>query len=116
LQKVKVGQAEKGHGASSGRRVAVPPAAAAALRPPWGAGPIAAGGALTATGTASVLADVADVPPTGVAGPENPPPLIPPSLVVDPHPVVDPQPPPPPDAHQGYTVAALTTARAEHAA
>jgi hypothetical protein len=34
---------------------------------------------------------------------------------LDPHPVVD-QPPPPPVAQQGYTVAALTAARAEHAA
>jgi hypothetical protein len=102
--------------ASPGRLAAVALAAAAALRPSWGAGPIAAGGALTTTGTTSVLAAVADVPPVGVAGPEDPPPPIPPSLVVDPHPVVDPSPPPPPVAHQGYTVAALTAARAEHAA
>jgi hypothetical protein len=96
--------------ASPGRPAAVPPAAAAGLRPPWGAGPIAAGGSLTATGTASVLAAVADAPPAGVAGPEDPPPPIPPT------PVVDPPPPPPPVAHQGYTVAALTAARAEHVA
>jgi hypothetical protein len=80
------------------------------LRPPWGAGLIVVGGSLIATGPASVLAAVADLPPTGVAGPEDPPPPIPPSQVVDP------PPPPPPVAHQGYTVAALTAARAEHAA
>jgi hypothetical protein len=91
--------------ASPSRRAVLPPAAAAALRPPWGAGPIAAGGAFTATGTASVLAAVADVPPAGVAGPEDAPPPIPPSLVVDQ------PPPPPPIAQQGYTVAALTDAR-----
>jgi hypothetical protein len=51
---------------------------------------------------------VATAVPAGVADPEDPPP--PPSL-----PVVD-QPPPPPVAHQGYTVAALTAACAEHAA
>jgi hypothetical protein len=96
--------------ASPSRRAVLPPAAAAALRPPWGAGPIAAGGAFTATGTASVLAAVADVPPAGVAGPEDAPPPIPPSLVVDQ------PPPPPPVAQQGYTVAALTDARAPHAA
>jgi hypothetical protein len=96
--------------ASPGRPAAVPPAAATVLRPPWGAGPIAAGGSLTATGTASVLAAVADAPPAGVAGPEDPPPPIPSS------PVVDPPPPPPPVAHQGSTVAALTASRAEHAA
>jgi uncharacterized membrane protein YgcG len=76
--------------------------ASPALGPAWGAGP-------TAAGTASALAAVADAVPAGVAGPEYPPPPIPPSLVVD-------QPPPPPVAHQGYTVAALTAARAEHAA
>jgi hypothetical protein len=85
------------------------------LRPAWGAGPSVAGGALTAAGTASALAAVADAVPAGVAGLEDPPPPIPSPLVVDPHPVVD-QPPSPPVAHQGYTVAALTTARAEHAA
>jgi hypothetical protein len=85
------------------------------LRPTWGAGPSAAGGALTAAGTASALAAVADAVPAWVAGLEDPPPPIPSPLVVDPHPVVD-QPPPPPVAHQGYTVAALTAARAEHAA
>ena len=63
----------------------------------------------------SALAVVADAVPVGVAGLEDPPPPIPLSLVVDPHPIVD-QPPPPPIAYQGYTVAALTAARAEHAA
>jgi uncharacterized membrane protein YgcG len=96
--------------ASPGKPAAAPPAAAAVLRPPWGAGLIVVGGSLIATGPASVLAAVADLPPTGVAGPEDPPPPIPPSQVVDP------PPPPPPVAHQGYTVAALTAARAEHAA
>jgi hypothetical protein len=86
-----------------------------ALGPAWGAGPTDAGGALTAAGTASALAAVADAVPAGVAGPEDPPPPILLSLVVDPHPVVD-QPPPPLVTHQGYTVAALTAARAEHAA
>jgi hypothetical protein len=81
--------------------------ASPALRPAWGAGPNAAGGALPAAGTA--FAAVADAVPAGVAGPEDPPPPIPPSLVVD-------QPPPPPVAHQGYTVAALTSTRAEHEA
>jgi uncharacterized membrane protein YgcG len=100
--------------ASPGRPAAVPPPAAV-LRPPLGAGHITAGGSLTATGPASVLAAVADVPPAGVAGPEDPPLPIPPSLVVDPPLVVD-QSPPPPVAHRGYTVAALTAARAEHAA
>jgi hypothetical protein len=51
----------------------------------------------------------------GVADPEDPPPSIPPSLVVAPHPVIN-QPPPPLVAHQGYTVAALAAACAEHAA
>jgi hypothetical protein len=58
--------------------------------------------------TAFALTAVATAVPAGVADPEDPP--LPPSL-----PVVD-QPPPPPVAHQGYTVAALTAARAEHAA
>jgi hypothetical protein len=88
---------------------------ASALEPTWGAGPTTAGGALTAARTASALAAVADAVPAWVAGPEDPPPPIPPSLVVDPPSVID-QPPPPPVAHQGYTVAALTAARAEHAA
>jgi hypothetical protein len=48
---------------------------------------------------------VADAVPAGPAGPEDPPP----SLDVDP-------PPPPPVPHQGYTIAALTATRAEHAA
>jgi uncharacterized membrane protein YgcG len=94
-----------------------PPAAAAAsvLGPAWGAGPRAAAGAFTAARAASALTAVAGAVPVGVAGPEDPPPPIPPPLVVDPHPVVD-QPPPPPVSHQVYTVAALTAARAEHAA
>jgi hypothetical protein len=83
--------------------------ASPALGPAWGAGPNTAGGALPAAGTASALAAVADAVPAGVAGLEDPPPPIPSSLVVD-------QPPPPPVAHQGYTVAALTAARVEHAA
>jgi hypothetical protein len=76
-----------------------------------GAEPSAAGGAPTAASAASALAAGADVVPAGTAGLEdpNPPPPIPPSLVVDP-------PPPPPVTHQGYTIAALTAARAEHAA
>jgi hypothetical protein len=69
----------------------------------------AAGGALPAAGTASALAAVADAIPAGVAGLDDPPPPIPPSLDVD-------QSLPPPVAPQGYTIAALTTARAEHAA
>jgi hypothetical protein len=90
--------------------------ASPALGPAWGAGPSAASGALlTTVGTATTLAAVADAAPVGVAGPEDPPPPIPPSLVVDPPPVVN-QLPPPPVAHQGNTVAALTAARAEHAA
>jgi hypothetical protein len=83
--------------------------ASPALGSVWGAGPTAAGEALTAAGTASALAAVADAIPAGVAGPEDPPSPIPPSPVVD-------QPPPPPVAHPGYTGAALTAARAEHAA
>jgi uncharacterized membrane protein YgcG len=67
------------------------------------------------TGTATTLAAVADVVPTGVPNQAVPPPPIPASLVGDPPLVVD-QPPPPPVAHQGYTIAALTAARAEHAA
>jgi hypothetical protein len=80
-----------------------------ALLPAWGAEPSAAGGAPTAAGAASALAAVADVVPAGTAGLEdpNPPPPIPPSLVVD-------LPPPPPVTHQGYTIATLTAARAEH--
>jgi hypothetical protein len=85
--------------------------ASPALGPTWGVGPTATGGALTAARTASALAAVADAVLVGVIGPEDPPSPIPPS----PPPVVD-QPPPPPVAHQGYTVAALTAARAEHAA
>jgi hypothetical protein len=88
--------------------------ASLALGPAWGAGPTVASGALTAVGTASALATVVDVLPAGVAGPEDPPTPIPPSLVVDPQHVVD-QPPPPPVAHPTYTVAALAAARAEHA-
>jgi hypothetical protein len=101
--------------AGAGGRGVGPIPASPALGPAWGAGPTTAGGALTTAGTSSALAAVADAVPAGIAGPEDPPPLIPLSLVVDPHPVVD-QPPPPPVAHQGYTVAALTAARAEHAA
>jgi hypothetical protein len=86
-----------------------------ALGPEWGSGPSAVGGALTAASTASALTSMAAGVPVGVADPEDPPPPIPPSLVVDTHPVVDPL-PPPPVAHQGYTVAALAAAHAEHAA
>eukprot|EP00267_Zea_mays_P044362 XP_020396551.1 basic proline-rich protein-like [Zea mays] len=70
---------------------------------------------LTAASTASALAAVAGAVPAGVAGPEDLPPPIPPPPVVDPPPVVNP-PPPPPVSHQDYTIAALTAARAEHAA
>jgi hypothetical protein len=77
-----------GHAGIGGRGVGVRsrlPCARAGV----GVGPNAAGGALTAAGTASALAAVADAVPAGVAGLEDPPPPIPPSLVVDPHPVVD---------------------------
>jgi hypothetical protein len=82
-----------------------------ALGPAWGAAPSATDWDPTAAGAASALATVADVVPAGTADLEdpNPPPPIPPSMVVDP-------PPPPPITHQEYTVAALTAARAEHAA
>jgi hypothetical protein len=82
-----------------------------AVGPAWGAAPSATGWDPTAAGAASALAAVADVVPAGTADLEdpNPPPPIPPSMVVDP-------PPPPPITHQEYTVAALTAARAEHAA
>jgi hypothetical protein len=90
-------------------------AASSALGTAWGARPRAAVGDLTAASAASALAAVAGAVPVGVNGPKDPPPPTPPPLVVDPHPIVD-QPPPPPVAHPGYTVAALTAARAEHAA
>jgi hypothetical protein len=93
-----------------------PVPASPALGSAWGAGPRDASGTLlTAARTAMALAAVADVVPTGVASQADPPPPVPPSLVGNPPPVVD-QPPPPPVAHQGYTIAALTAARAEHAA
>jgi hypothetical protein len=85
--------------------VARAPPVSSALGPEWGSRPSAASGALTTASTASALTAVATAVPAGVADPEDPPPPIPPSLVADPHPVVD-QPPPPPVAHQGYTVAA----------
>jgi hypothetical protein len=75
-----------------------------------GAGPTATSEALPAAGTASALAAMADALPAGVAGSKDPHLPIP-----DPRPIAD-QPPPPPVAHQGYTIAALTGARAEHAA
>jgi hypothetical protein len=50
-----------------------PVPASPALGPAWGAGPTAAGGALTAAGTASALVVVADVVPAGIAGLEDPP-------------------------------------------
>ena len=94
----------------------VPPAGRTvsyALGPAWGSGPRATNGTLTAASIASTLTAVATAVPAGVADLEDPPPPIPPSLVVDPPPIVD-QPPPPLVAHQGYTVAALAAARAEH--
>jgi hypothetical protein len=95
--------------------VARAPPISPALGPEWGSGPSAAGGALTAASTASALTSVATGVPAGVAAPEDPPAPIPPSSVVDTHPVVGPL-PPPPVAHEGSTVAALAAARAEHAA
>ena len=102
--------------ASPGRPAVVPPAAVAVLRTPWGGrahrrrwvphrdgprnGPCCCGGCAS----------------RGGCRPEDPPLPIPPLLVLDPPPVVDPSPPLPPVTHQGYTVATLTAARAEHVA
>jgi hypothetical protein len=66
-------------------------------------------------GTATALAAVADVVSAEVASPADLPPPIPPSLVIDPPPVVD-QPLPPPVAHQGIHRRRPHCCPAKHAA